>query len=368
VNTRPTARISAARQFVGTGFASIVPASLLCLVTLVATAFTARPAQAGVLLVANASTDVIGKYDATTGATIQTPFITTAPGNGYYSLAVDGNNHLFVNPQIANTGHEYNATTGAVINPSFINGQDVPFRGPMALDGNNHLFMEAGGNPGSWVAEYDATTGATINVNFINLNQGLQVGGAMTVDKVNNHIFVVDYNSIREFDGTTGATINYYFAGADTPRGMVVDAFNHLFVSAGTGVMEYNSLTGAVINPTFISGNTYPQGLALDDNNHLFATYSDFNASFEAVGEYNATTGAAIKVDFINGQGLDQPASIVFVPSVPEPSSLLLVTVAVVCGAMFRRKRLATGTRAFLMVALARSRVLFMPVIPTTNI
>ena len=127
-------------------------------------------------------------------------------------------------------------------------------------------------------------------------------------------MFVVDYNTIREFDATTGATINYYFGGADTPRGMVVDAFNHLFVTSGTRRSSSTTRSPArSSSPLSSRGNTYPQGLTLDDNNHLFVTYSDFNTSFEAVGEYNATTGAAINVDFINGQGLDQPESIVFV-------------------------------------------------------
>ena len=49
--------------------------------------------------------------------------------------------------------------------------------------GTTTCSWRCGGNPGSWVAEYDATTGATINANFINLNQGLQVGGAMAIDK-----------------------------------------------------------------------------------------------------------------------------------------------------------------------------------------
>jgi hypothetical protein len=326
----------------------LVPAGLLCLVTALAAAFAPRPAQAaGVLVVANASgqSNTIGEYNATTGATIQTPFI-TPPGNGGHSLAVDGSNHLFETNSVfmppngyQSTIGEYNATTGAAINTAFISGQGLTFRGAIALDGN-HLFVTCGGNPGSTVAEYDATTGAMINANFINLNQGLQVAGSMAIDAANNHLFVVDYNDIREFDATTGATLNYYFAHADTPGPLAVDSHNHLFVGTN-GVIEYNSITGAVINPNFITPTpaSYPYGLALDDNNHLFLSRNDGNTT---VGEYNATTGAAVSVDLINGQGLDQPGSIVFVNSVPEPSTFVLAGSGFLCLVVCRKYRRGT--------------------------
>ena len=280
------------------------------------------------LLVANQQSNTIGEYNAATGATIQTPFI-TATGNGFHTLAVDGHNHLFESNSTSTVG-EYNATTGAAINTTFINGQGVSFRGPMALDGNNHLFVEAGGNPGSWVAEYDALTGATINANFVNLNQGLQVGEYMAVDKVNNHLFVGDYNDVR---------IRRHYRRQPSiitlprrhPRrngsGRLQPSFCRLWYGGLRQRAHRIQLPhGAVINPAFITGFSYPLGLALDDNNHLFVTRNDGNTT---VGEYNATTGATISTDFINGQGLDQPGSIVFVSSVPEPSTFALAGIGV---------------------------------------
>jgi hypothetical protein len=67
-----------------------------------------------------------------------------------------------------NTVGEYNATTGATINSSFISsGLSDPFG--IALSGGN-LFVANGadsfGAPGT-IGEYNATTGATINSSFI---------------------------------------------------------------------------------------------------------------------------------------------------------------------------------------------------------
>ena len=62
----------------------------------------------------------------------------------------------------ANIVGEYNATTGAVINANFITGLNGPVG--LALSGNNLFVANFGGGT---VGEYNATTGAAINANFI---------------------------------------------------------------------------------------------------------------------------------------------------------------------------------------------------------
>ena len=55
-------------------------------------------------------------YNATTGATINATFITSAQGlNGSSAALLDGNNHLFVANYNINSVGEYDATTGATI-------------------------------------------------------------------------------------------------------------------------------------------------------------------------------------------------------------------------------------------------------------
>src|SRR5215471_11279221 len=97
------------------------PRRLLRLATLLAvlpSSLAPHRAEAdGVLLVVKDG-NIVSEYDATTGATINANFISLPKGTSH-SLAVDGNNHLFVGngTNTAGTGTvgEYNAITGAAI-------------------------------------------------------------------------------------------------------------------------------------------------------------------------------------------------------------------------------------------------------------
>ena len=65
---------------------SLVPASLLCLVTLLVAALAAGPVRAQpVLLIASNGNDMVGKYNAVTGATINANFISIS-GATYLGL------------------------------------------------------------------------------------------------------------------------------------------------------------------------------------------------------------------------------------------------------------------------------------------
>jgi WD40 repeat protein len=295
----------------------LVPSGLLCLGTALAASFAPRPAQADMLLVANLQSNMIGEYDASTGATIKANFITT-PDFSVHRLALDGNNHLFVTNSNLNTVSEYNATTGATISSAFINGQGLSTPSGLALDGNNHLFVA---NASGTVGEYNAATGATINSIFVTENQGLSEADVLALDRANNRLYVADRvnNNIAQFDATTGATTKFHFLHVDTPD-MALDGLNHLFVSGDdTKVSEYDATTGAAVNDAnFITGLRYAVGIALDGNNNLFVT----NDVDNTVGKYNATTGATINPSFI--QGLNEPGFLVFNSPVPEPSTFVL--------------------------------------------
>jgi PEP-CTERM motif len=315
-----------------------------------ALAFAAPPAHARqVLLVPNISNNTVGEYNAVTGATINANFINGQGLNNPDGLALDANNHLFVSnrvapffggPPLPGSVGEYDATTGATINAPFIQGLNYPHQ--LALDANNHLFVAINGN--NAIGEYDATTGATINPAFVSLNPALNSPLGIALDR-NNHLFAVSQNSpalggvVGEYDATTGATINASFIslGSNRPFGLALDALNHILVTDATGgtVAEYDATTGATINATFINGLSSPIGLALDGNNHLFVA----NQGNNTVGEYDATTGATINATFINGQGLSTPRFLLFVPAVPEPSSMLMLAGAAVAGLWRCRNR-----------------------------
>jgi hypothetical protein len=114
----------------------------------------------GILLVANFRNNTIGEYNATTGATINSAFISSglnAPG----TIELSGGN-LFVANTGNNTIGEYNAATGATINSTLISGLNFP--SDFALSGGNLFVTNAVTNT---IGEYNATTGATINSAFI---------------------------------------------------------------------------------------------------------------------------------------------------------------------------------------------------------
>src|ERR1700728_2419875 len=116
------------------------------------------------IFVANQGNNTVGEYNSTTGAAINSAFVSS--GLVYpYCLAVSGND-LFVATDSDNTTvGEYNATTGSVINASFITG--LSESDSFAISGNALYVSNFGSNQ---IAEYNATTGATINASLVSVN------------------------------------------------------------------------------------------------------------------------------------------------------------------------------------------------------
>ena len=75
------------------------------------------------IFVANFDTDRVGEYNAVTGASINSAFVSGL--NGPFGLALSGN-RLFVGNYSGNSIGEYDAWTGAAINDSFISGLNAP--------------------------------------------------------------------------------------------------------------------------------------------------------------------------------------------------------------------------------------------------
>ena len=116
------------------------------------------------LFVSRGNADIVGKYDATSGAAVSANFVTglsIATG-----MAILGNN-LFVTSLTANKVGEYDATTGAAINANFITGFVINNPEDLAILGNN-LFVANSGT--TTVGEFNATNGSVINASFINLS------------------------------------------------------------------------------------------------------------------------------------------------------------------------------------------------------
>jgi streptogramin lyase len=292
------------------------------------------PIHSQVLLVTYPSSNTVSSFSAVTGASLNPTFIAPVADGG--SMALDGSNHLFVSSGStagANTVGEFNATTGATINAAFIGGNTPE---GLAVDGSNHLFVA--NLHSNEVSEYNATTGAVINLSFITNGSFNLAPAALALD-AGGRLFVAQGNgSVGVYDAASGAAINTGFVTipSRSPGGLAVDGNNHLFVSdlSGTTVDEFDATTGAAINQ--ITGLSHPTGLDLDGSNHLFVVNS-FSGS---IGEYDATTLAPINPTFISSLTLGPPSALSFVPAaVPEPSSLILVGVAVIAGGMARVRR-----------------------------
>jgi WD40 repeat protein len=135
-------------------------------------------------------------------------------------IPVTGRAQIFVTNLNNNTIGEYNATTGATINSSFISsGLSFPFG--IALSGGN-LFVANVFN--STIGEYNATTGATINSSFI--SSGLNGPEGIALSGGNLFVANVFNSTIGEYNATTGATINSSFisSGLNEPVGIVVSS------------------------------------------------------------------------------------------------------------------------------------------------
>jgi PEP-CTERM motif len=286
------------------------------------------------------SDNLVGEYNAVSGATINAALINGQGLNGAAGIAY-GNGNLYISNSDNNTIGEYNATTGATVNSAFINGQGLNAPGGLALDLSNHLFVVS--TP--VVGQYNATTGATINSIFVSGQQGLVLPSGIAVDG-SNHMFVANFgnNTVGEYDATTGATINTAFVsgqGLNHPVWIALDGLGHLLVvNNGNGptngsIGEYVAATGAAINASLIGPLAEPDGIALDGNNHLFVSFPNTNT----IAEYNAATGALINPTFISGQGLNGPEAMVFVGAVPEPGSMALVAVAAAAAVGWRIRR-----------------------------
>jgi len=205
---------------------------------------------------------VVGTYNATTGAAINSNFIT---GLTAIVGAAVSSNILYLadfNNQIIRT---FNATTGAVINNTFITD---------SLSGANSLFIS--GNTlyvsnfnNSTITTYNATTGATINGSFI--TTGLNNPRSIYVQ--NNYLYTANQGSgiVTRHNATTGAFVDNFITGISNPTGLSING-NMLYLTLlyNNTISQYDASTGNVINASFITGtNIQPFGL-LTNNTSLY--------------------------------------------------------------------------------------------------
>ena len=326
-----------------TGRVSIVPASLLCLITFwrrLSRRTLPRPSRRCWLPATSAaSTARWASMTPSLARPSMSHFFRRSPwaSTRWWSTSLT----IFLSPAARATAPRSSAnSTRPPARPSTrTSSPSAPLmRGVLALDGNNHLFVSENGGNYNIVGKYDATTGATINASFIqDLDSpvGLNNPRGVAVDN-KNHLFVSNSNAntVGEYDATTGATINAAFIksqgqGLHDPQVLLLDGLNHLLVGDNydtATVGMYDATTRTTINAAFVPGlygGTW--ALALDGSNHLFVAN---NNTVNGVGEYDATTGATINEHFITGP--HYITGLAFVSPVPEPSTFVLLCVGAI--------------------------------------
>jgi hypothetical protein len=226
---------------------------------------------------------------------------------------------LYISEYGANVVGEYNAATGAAINANLITGLDGPTG--IALSGNDLFVVSIGGTDGGTVGKYNATTGAAINANLIAGLDG-PVGLALS----GSTLYVASSVSgiVGKYNASTGAAINADFiTGLGSPERVVVSGNTLFVVSADTDTIgTYNATTGSPIDTQFLPLSD-PTGLAVSGSTLYVSDFDGGTPSGGSVGSYSAGTGTVINSGFITGlsgpEGLKVMGEHLFVASWGEP-------------------------------------------------
>lgn len=230
------------------------------------------------LYVLGLSGSAVGTYNATTGAT-QNSFFATAPAGwsgGQDTMSVSGSNlflggNVAAGPTISDVVAKYDATTGALTNASFITLPTSGFSPPQLAATGNSLFVTTSGTVGS----YNATTGAPINGSLVTgLSTNTSTVSTFIADLTvaGSSLFVATqtYNivgststaagfKIGKYDATTGLATNASLItlGGTTTISDTALLGNRLYVDYFDGTNQqlavYDATTGASITPSLIA-------------------------------------------------------------------------------------------------------------------
>lgn len=279
-------------------------------------------AQVNTLYAANIVSQMIETYDATTGALINSSFITGATRTT--GMAVDPiSNTLYLADFVQNTVKAYNATTGAPM-PGFTTITGLTSPGDLTVS-NGVLYVT---NPGAGqVRTYNAATGALDNASFISATSLAPAVIGSTL------YLILNNNSVSSYSPTTGAAIsNPMTTGFNTPGGLAgVGTLLYVAQNGGNVIATVDTTTGLVINPAFASlpsvyGITYLNGV-------LYAAAAASGVSNKIVA-FDATSGAALP----GFTPVSSSAVYTRIVAVPEPSTLALLGLGVGFAGFLRRR------------------------------
>jgi streptogramin lyase len=251
------------------------------------------------LLVSSLNNNQVKRYDAATGAFIDT-FASGGGLNGPEGLVLGPDGNLYVCSFFSNEVKRYNGTTGAFID-TFVSAGSSGLNGPAGLafgpDGN--LYVSSAYT--SDVKRYNGTTGAFMG-SFVSAGSGGLNGPVGLVFGPDGNLYVSSSGTaeVKRYNGTTGAFINTFASGngLSLPYGLVFGRDGNLYVSSlgNNLVKRFNGTTGAFID-TFVSGGglSLPYGLVFGPDGNLYlcsegtSDVKRYNGSGALLGSFVST-------------------------------------------------------------------------------
>ena len=229
----------------------------------------------------------------------------------------------------------------------------LPYPVGLAFDTKGNLFA-AGSVSGNI---YEITPSGSIST----FASGLNIPEALAFDSKGN-LFEADAGSGTIYKFTPSGDRSIFANGLNEPVGLAFDSSGNLFESDFGSDTIYKFTpkgTGyAYILPVLLSG---PRGLAFDESGDLFEANYYSGTICEITPDFQVSTFAS---------GLDHPFGIAFAPSVPEPSTFVLLAAGAVglLGFTWRRRRKVPNLSSMILVTLvvlaagwARADVFSMP-------
>ena len=264
----------------------------------------------GFLLVSSENSGQILEYDDTSGAFIS---VFANPGSPRQLLLGPGG---LVNVVSAGGNDDIQYTQAGSLSGVFASaGMNIPTHQAFSPDGSLFVSNEVGNN----VTRYDSS-GNLIGAFSLSISNpaGIQYGA-------DGDLYVASLNQglVNKYDPATGAFISTFVTahsgGLNSSQDIIFGPNGNLYVASFLSgqVIEYDRTTGSVV-PGFSLSITTPRGLAFGPDGNLYVT----DVVDNVVNRYDPITGASIGNFVASGNGLDGPASLVFV-TLPEPGTIL---------------------------------------------
>jgi hypothetical protein len=278
-----------------------------------------------ILLAEYTNPGVVGAYDSTSGALVNSNLLTT--NSDLTGIGVSGSD-VFVANEYGTVG-EY-TTSGGTVNSSLITESGGELGDPVVIGSN--LFV-ANYSTGV-IGEYNATSGATVNASLIS---GLAGPYGLATDGTNLYITDYDGDTISEYTTSGGVVNASLVSGLSTPTFIAVIGSDLFVTEAGSGCVGEYTTSGATVSSCLIydSGGEI-WGLTTDGTNLYVGDYDT-----GIVGEYT-TSGTAINASLFTGPSAYDIAY-AGTSSTPEPASLVLTSSGLLAFAFVARKRRVLG-------------------------